>query len=92
MKSTTTLYISREIHPRVKDMQLPRLGKPLHGLTVSLRYSSGFPCPCTVVVDSIYLSPHCRKDESSHPIVQDVQHSRLCKSLSVANLSYEDGI
>ena len=31
-KSTMTLYSDREIHPRVKDLQRTRLGKPRHGL------------------------------------------------------------
>ena len=28
------MYRDREIHPRVKDMQLPRLGKPRRGLQI----------------------------------------------------------
>ena len=31
-KSTTTLYRDREIHPHIKDLQRPRLGKPRRGL------------------------------------------------------------
>ena len=29
-----TLYLDREIHPRVKDLQHPRLGKPRRGLQI----------------------------------------------------------
>ena len=32
--STTTLYRDRKILSRVKDMQLPRLGKPHRGLQI----------------------------------------------------------
>ena len=39
-QSTTTLYVDREIHPRVKDLQRS------HWLQIFDTWG-GFPCPCT---------------------------------------------
>ena len=49
---------TRESHPRVQDLQHPRLGKPRRGLQI-LDTRMGFPRPSlNVVLDSINLSPH----------------------------------
>ena len=49
---------TRESHPRVHDLQHPRLGKPRRGLQI-MDTRMGFPCPFhSVVIDSINLSPH----------------------------------
>ena len=45
----------RESHPRVHDLQNPRLGKPRRGLQI-MDTRMGFPCPFhNVVIDSIKL-------------------------------------
>ena len=45
----------KESHPRVHDLQHPRLGKPHHGLLI-MDTRMGFPCPFrSVVIDSIKL-------------------------------------
>ena len=50
---------TRESHPRVHDMQHPRLGKPRRGLQV-IDTRMGFPCPFhSVVIDSISLIRWC---------------------------------
>ena len=47
---------TREYHPRVQDMQHPRLGKPRRGLQI-LDTWMGFPSPSlNVVLDSINLT------------------------------------
>ena len=47
---------TRESHPRVHDLQHPRLGKPRRGLQI-MDTRMGFPCPFhSVVIDSIILS------------------------------------
>ena len=47
---------TRESHPRVHDLQHPRLGKPRPGLQI-MNTRMGFPCPFhSVVIDSITLS------------------------------------
>ena len=44
---------TRESHPRVHDLQHPRLGKPRRGLQI-MDTRMGFPCPFnSVVIDSI---------------------------------------
>ena len=44
---------TRESHPRVHDLQYPRLGKPRRGLQI-MDTRMGFPCPFhSVVIDSI---------------------------------------
>ena len=46
---------TRESHPRVHDLQHPRLGKPRRGLQI-MDTRMGFPCPFhSVVIDSINL-------------------------------------
>ena len=46
---------TRESHPRVHDLQHPRLGKPRRGLQI-MDTRMGFPCPFhSVVIDSFYL-------------------------------------
>ena len=46
---------TRESHPRVHDLQHPRLGKPRRGLQI-MGTRMGFPCPFnSVVIDSINL-------------------------------------
>ena len=46
---------TRESHPRVQDLQHPRLGKPRRGLQI-LDTRKGFPRPSlNVVLDSINL-------------------------------------
>ena len=46
---------TRESHPRVQDLQHPRLGKPRRGLQI-LDTRMGFPSPSlNVVLDSINL-------------------------------------
>ena len=46
---------TRESHPRVQDLQHPRLGKPRRGLQI-LDTRMGFPRPSrNVVIDSIIL-------------------------------------
>ena len=46
---------TRESHPRVHDLQHPRLGKPRRGLQI-MDTRMGFPCPFhSVVIDSIIL-------------------------------------
>ena len=46
---------TRESHPRVQDLQHPRLGKPRRGLQI-LDTRMGFPCPSlNVVLDSVSL-------------------------------------
>ena len=46
---------TRESHPRVHDLQYPRLGKPRRGLQI-MDTRMGFPCPFhSVVIDSIIL-------------------------------------
>ena len=48
---------TRESHPRVHDLQHPRLGKPRRGLQI-MDTRMGFPCPFhSVVIDSIILPP-----------------------------------
>ena len=48
---------TRESHPRVHDLQHPRLGKPRRGLQI-MGTRMGFPCPFhSVVIDSIILPP-----------------------------------
>ena len=43
---------TRESHPRVHDLQHPRLGKPRRGLQI-MDTRMGFPCPFhSVVIDS----------------------------------------
>ena len=39
-----TLYRDRQIHPRVKDLQRPRLGKPRRGLQI-FDTRADFPVP-----------------------------------------------
>ena len=47
---------TRESHPRVHDLQHPRLGKPRRGLQI-MDTRMGFPCPFhSVVIDSISLT------------------------------------
>ena len=47
---------TRESHPRVHDLQHPRLGKPRRGLQI-MDTRMGFPCPFhSVVIDSIILT------------------------------------
>ena len=49
--------VTRESHPRVQDLQHPRLGKPRRGLQI-LDTRMGFPRPSrNVVIDSIILNP-----------------------------------
>ena len=49
---------TRESHPRVHDLQHPRLGKPRRGLQI-MDTRMGFPCPFhSVVIDSINLISH----------------------------------
>ena len=51
-----TVEGTRESHPRVHDLQHPRLGKPRRGLQI-LDTRMGFPCPFhSVVIDSISLN------------------------------------
>ena len=51
---------TRESHPRVHDLQHPRLGKPRRGLQI-MDTRMGFPCPFhSVVIDSIILLPQTR--------------------------------
>ena len=46
---------TRASHPRVHDLQHPRLGKPHRGLQI-MDTRMGFPCPFhSVVIDSIIL-------------------------------------
>ena len=55
-----TVEGTRESHPRVHDLQHPRLGKPRRGLQI-MDTRMGFPCPFhSVVIDSISLifTPH----------------------------------
>ena len=48
---------TRESHPRVQDLQHPRLGKPRRGLQI-LDTRMGFPrLSLNVVLDSIILTP-----------------------------------
>ena len=50
-----TVEGTRESHPRVHDLQHPRLGKPRRGLQIMDTWM-GFPCPFhSVVIDSIIL-------------------------------------
>ena len=50
-----TVEGTRESHPRVHDLQHPRLGKPRRGLQI-MDTQMGFPCPFhSVVIDSIIL-------------------------------------
>ena len=50
---------TRESHPRVQDLQHPRLGKPRRGLQI-LDTRMGFPRPSlNVVLDSISLILWC---------------------------------
>ena len=47
--------VTRESHPRVHDLQHPRLGKPRRGLQI-MDIRMGFPCPFrNAVIDSINL-------------------------------------
>ena len=51
--------VTRESHPRVQDLQHPRLGKPRRGLQI-LDTRKGFPRPSlNVVLDSISLILWC---------------------------------
>ena len=59
---------TRESHPRVHDLQHPRLGKPRRGLQI-LDSRMGFPRPSlNVVLDSISLC------------ISDRYHKRVCKN------------
>ena len=49
--------MDKEIHPRVKDMQLPRLGKPRRGLQI---FDTRVDFPVPVQWWSILLIPMCR--------------------------------
>ena len=61
---------TRESHPRVHDLQHPRLGKPRRGLQI-MDTRMGFPCPFHgVVIDSInplsQLREHDAKIQITH--------------------------
>ena len=54
---------TRESHPRVHDLQHPRLCKPRRGLQV-IDTRMGFPCPFhSVVIDSISLKSQKSKSQ-----------------------------
>ena len=56
---------TRESHPRVHDLQHPRLGKPRRGLQI-MDTRMGFPCPFhSVVIDSIILVPGTGKSHQN---------------------------
>ena len=59
---------TRESHPRVHDLQHPRLGKPRRGLQI-MDTRMGFPCPFhSVVIDSIILGLNPRRPHRGNPV------------------------
>ena len=74
------MYRDREIHPRVKDMLLPRLSKPRRGLQI-FDTRVDFPVPVQSGGRLIESTTTLYRDREIHPSVKDLQSTtRLAES------------
>ena len=72
---------TRESHPRVQDLQHPRLGKPRRGLQI-FDTRMGFPRPSlNVVLDSI--NPSTNKPDLARCVVVMILKSKTIKTLGI---------